>query len=479
MRHLQFRLLSLSLRQCQGCYARMNGLALMTAELRRAYARRMRRKRPQHLPLASALFAVACSGTGTPKPDASVEVARPDLAADAPKEVGRSDLVADAPRDVESDADRPSNCVDLAWKGTRISGAVGFWQRRLYAFSTAGTDLTEASISIDDGSSSITKRSMSPTLTGLGTHDGRFLAGARDGEAFTVITGDLGDPRVSQSSFAIPEGMGVTPNVDFVAWDGEAFNMELGSSGFYTWALRLNPDGSVKQPLSKYGMLVDASYEGYDLGYKISTSAKSGVTYLFAATYQRQITGHTRDGTLLSWIPAGGVLTLPLFLGPPYYDMGIISSGGATSPTVSADDQGGAWIAWWQETNRLHNLLGVQHIAADGVLGTPLWFDEYASMAHTLLARTSESALLVMSSGHALYTFEVNGGKLSAARPLTEKQPAGSSNTVMYREMQIVSDGGTDWLVMDQPTEWSMTVRILKIAPGCVYPTYPAEALTP
>ncbi len=44
--------------------------------------------------------------------------------------------------------------------------------------------------------------------------------------------------------------------------------------------------------------------------------------------------------------------------------------------------------------------------------------------------------------------------------------------------MQLLSDGTTDWLVMQQGTQRTVAVRVLKIAPGCVYPTHPTELLT-
>jgi hypothetical protein len=415
------------------------------------------------LPLIAALFALACSGAKAPQPDGAI---------------GKPDLAGDVPRIASSDA-LPHGCVDLAWKGTRIGGGTGFLDRRLYAFWMSGNDFMEASIATHDGSSSVTKRSLQSVapITGAGTHDGRFLAGTRDGQKFTVLTGDLGVPEFSKTSFDVPAELGITPNVDSVAWDGEAFNMELDSVDFSTWAVRLNPDGSVRQPPTKYGLMVDASYEGYDLGYKISTNATSGATYLFSATYPRNITGHTRDGKRLSWIPDEGVLTLPLFSGPPYDSMGISSSGGAARPTVSADDQGGVWIGWKQSTNRAHSLFGIQHIAADGASGPAMWFDKFGSMAHSLLARSSERALLLASNGYELYLCDVNGDKLSEPRLLTEEQPYGSASVVIYREMQLVSDGSTDWLIMDQPTQWAMAVRVLKIVPGCVYPTYPTQLL--
>jgi hypothetical protein len=149
-------------------------------------------------------------------------------------------------------------------------------------------------------------------MTAAGAHDGQFLAGAHDGQAFSVIAGILGDPGFTKTSFESPEDLGVTPSINFVAWDGEAFNVELHAVGRSTWAVRLNPDGSVKQPPTKYGLMADSSYEGYDLGYKISTNATSGVTHLFSATYERMITGHTRNDKRLPW---GGRIVPAVLLG--------------------------------------------------------------------------------------------------------------------------------------------------------------------
>jgi hypothetical protein len=415
------------------------------------------------LPLAAALFALACAGAKAPQPDGAI---------------GKPDLVGDLQRIASSEVARSGDCVDLAWNAYPIRGGAGLWNGRIYVFWEAAIGLAETSIRTDGSGLSTTKRQGTGPVTGAGTHDGQFLAGARDGQVFSVLTGALADPQFSKTSFEIPAAIGITPAVDFVAWDGEAFNMELDSVDKSTWAVRLNPDGSVKLPPTKYGLMLDSSSEGYDLGYKISTNATSGVTYLFSATYPRNITGHTRDGKRLAWIPAEGVLTLPLYSGPPYDSMGISSSGGATRPAVSTDDQGGAWISWDQSTNRTPaDLLGIQHIAADGAFGPTIWFGEIGSMAYSLLARDSESALLVFSNGHGLYTCDVNGDKISPPRHLTEQQPAGSGDLVDYREMQLLADGTTDWLVMQQGTQRTVAVRVLKIAPGCVYPTYPTELL--
>ncbi len=305
-------------------------------------------------------------------------------------------------------------------------------------------------------------------------HDGVFLAGTRSKDGYPVVTGALGDPEFSETSFVVPADADID-SVDFIAWDGEAFSMELDSSDKSTWAVRLNPDGSVRQPPTKYGLMVDSSYAGYDLGYKISTNATSGVTYLFSANFLRSITGHTRDGQRLSWISEEGVLTLPLYSDT---DRGIDPDGGAAVPAVSTDDSGGAWIAWKQSTSRAHSLLGIQHIAADGVLGPTVWFEHFGSMTHALLARSPERALLLTSNMYELYLSDVNGDQISEPRLLTVEQPYGLAERVDYREMQLLSDGTTDWLVMEQGTQRTVAVRVLKIAPGCVYPTHPTELLT-
>jgi hypothetical protein len=434
------------------------------------YALCMRLEELKLVPLTGTLFALACSGAGGPQPDGAT---------------GKTDLPGDAQRNPGSDVTRPRGCVDLAWNAYPIRGGAGLWNGRLYVFWPAGKELAETSIATDGGGLSTTKRQVFPVgtddrtkfLPSAGTYAGGYLAAAQALDTFLVVTGVLGEPGFSTTPLEISGDLGIR-SADIIAWDGEAFNVELDSSDFSTWSVRLNPDGSVKQPPTKYGLMVDSSYEGYDLGYKISTNAISGVTYLFSATYPRNITGHTRDGKPLAWIPAEGVLTLPLYSGPPYSDKGIDSAGGATHPAVSADDQGGAWIAWTQSTNREHSLLGIQHIAADGALGRTMWYETTWSMAHSLLARSPDRALLLTSNAYELYLCDVIGDKLSEPRLLTVEQPHGLAETVDYREMQLLSDGSTDWLVMQQGTRSTVAVRVLKIAPGCVYPTHPTELLT-
>jgi hypothetical protein len=420
----------------------------------------MRLPHPRPLSLAAAFFALACTGTAAPQPDGA-----------------------------SADGFRSRDCVDLAWNAYPVRGGASLWNGRLYVFwyalGMAVDELAETSIATNGGSLSTIKRQVFPAgtdpntrfLPSAGMHEAGYLAAAQARDTFLVVAGALGKPEFSVASLEFSADLGIR-TADFIAWDSEAFNMELDSSDKTTWAVRLNPDGSIKQSPTKYGLMLDSSYAGYDLGYKISTNSTSGVTYLFSATFERDITGHTRDGKLLPWIPAEGVLTLPLFTGSPYQEMGISDIGGATRPTVSTDDQGGTWIGWKQSTNRDHSLLGIQHIAMDGALGPTVWFDKFGSMAHSLLARSPERALLLASNGYEMYLCDVAGGKLSEPRLLTEEQPYGSAEVVDYREMQILTDGNTDWLVMQQGTQSTVAVRVLKIALGCVYPTHPTELLT-
>jgi len=266
--------------------------------------------------------------------------------------------------------------------------------------------------------------------------------------------------------------IGVTTHV---AWDGEAFTIDLRDGGTLL-TTRRSPDGELLLAPVEFGVMGALSYVGYDLGYKSSTNPVSGRTFVFSADTGRTLAGHERSGERIAWIPESGALDLPA---PPCDGSdgwGVVCEAGAGLPAVAADPEGGVWLAWSQSTVRTPAVIGgVQHYDAEGNAGPFLWFrtpegDRGGMDTSALFAYSSSRALLVASSGSALYAFEVDGDEVSEARVVTTHVPEPTA-IEGYRELELLSDGGDlTWLVFEQ----DQRIRSLRIAPGCVYPPDPA-----
>ena len=262
-----------------------------------------------------------------------------------------------------------------------------------------------------------------------------------------------------------------------VAWDGEAFTLDVRDDTTLV-TLRRSESGEVVLPPTPFGTVGALSYVNYDSGYKSSTNPVSGRTYVFDAGGSRWLAGHERSGETIAWIPELDAIELE----PPPCDgsdgWGVVCGTGAGKPAVAADPEGGVWVAWHQSTVRELSLVGgVQHYDADGNAGPFIWFrtpegDRGAAENAALYAYSATRALLVSSSGTALYAFDVEGSTISEARALTDHVPNPTLNEG-FRELVLLRDeSDLTWLVFEQDTR----IRALKVAPGCLYPTHPDPA---
>jgi len=297
---------------------------------------------------------------------------------------------------------------------------------------------------------------------------------------FALMNEDYGINHVAEPEGVMteldPEGedLGVTTHV---AWDGEAFTIDL-RNGSTLYTVRRSPSGELVLPPTEFGGMGALSYVSYDSGHKSSTNPVSGRTFSLEAGGSRWLAGHERNGERVPWIPEAG----SVMLAPPPCDgsdgWGVVCEAGAGLPAVAADPEGGVWVAWSQSTVRELSVVGgVQHYDADGNPGPFIWFrtpegDGGGAGNAAIHAFSASSALLVSSSGAALYAFDIEDSTISEARAITDF--VDSPYIEGFRELVLLRDdnSGLTWLVFDQDAR----IRALKVAPGCVYPPDPDPA---
>jgi len=240
-----------------------------------------------------------------------------------------------------------------------------------------------------------------------------------------------------------------------VAWDGEAFTIDL-LNGSTLYTVRRSASGEAVLPPTEFGGMGALSYVNYDSGYKSSTNPVSGRTFSLEAGSSRWLAGHERNGERIPWIPETG----SVMLAPPPCDgsdgWGVVCEAGAGLPAVAADPEGGVWVAWSQSTVRELSVVGgVQHYDADGNPGPFIWFrtpegDGGGAGNAAIHAFSASSALLVSSSGAALYAFDIEDSTISEARAITDF--VDSPYIEGFFELVLLRDDNSDltWLVFDQ-----------------------------
>jgi hypothetical protein len=278
--------------------------------------------------------------------------------------------------------------------------------------------------------------------------------------------------RVGESAFYatadVPEGPGASPIVAHTAaaWDGEAFALHAwGSEPRVTLHVaRVDDQGSVLLPFTEYGLTANAA-PGLG-GHATSTSAESGRTYVFDAAGEKLLSGHLRDGARLPGTEAG-----PMVLVHPD-DNGM----NARLGRVSAEGDG-AWLSWWQFTltpsDSPVEIWVVRFDSVAGALGKaavvpvqPFGTAGGGISSWALLSR-GESVVVFGASDSDIYRFDYDGTTLgSPERTLVD------GKYLDIREMEAVEHEGTQWLMYAQSSAPSY-LRVLKVAPGCVYPGSP------
>ena len=372
-----------------------------------------------------------------------------------------------------------SGCVDCAWEAERFRGGAALIDGELtitWGNRSAGEgEPLVMTTGVLEASGEVTARVAREGIPG-GWMDAMGYSPSGDLVA-ALWSSELGFGEASGPELTLttidPAGADVGETTH-VAWDGEAFTIDLRDGGTLL-TTRRSPDGEPLLAPVEFGVMGALSYVGYDLGYKSSTNPVSGRTFAFSADTGRTLAGHERSGERIAWISESGALDLPA---PPCDGSdgwGVVCEAGAGFPAVAADPEGGVWLAWSQSTVRTPAVIGgVQHYDADGNAGPFLWYstpeDGGAPLTSALLARSATEALLVVSTGNALYAIEIAAEELSAAVALTGFVP-NDPVTEGYRELELLSDGGDlTWVVFEQ----DQRLQSLRLAPGCVYPPDPA-----
>jgi len=157
-----------------------------------------------------------------------------------------------------------------------------------------------------------------------------------------------------------------------IGWDGEAFAVHscLNSTGD-VFVARVSPEGEVLLPLTKYG---DAySGGGRPLGYRMSTNAESGMSYVFDTPgFGRGLGGHDRSGRSVVWAPDVSMdLVIP--------ELNISADRDATDQGLSAEPGGGVWTAWSQGDVNGNDQQVVAHVTVDGEIDQAVVYATYDS----------------------------------------------------------------------------------------------------
>jgi hypothetical protein len=135
-----------------------------------------------------------------------------------------------------------------------------------------------------------------------------------------------------------------TGDVTDIAWDGEAYAVHSKSHSGEIVVTRVDGDGQVVLPHHVYGTTPSAG--GMAMGYRVSTNPIAGTTFLLdapAGLPGRFLSGHHRSGESFSW-----AMTTPLNVVIP--ELNVIDETFADYVGIAADEEGGAWTSWDQDT---------------------------------------------------------------------------------------------------------------------------------
>lgn len=312
----------------------------------------------------------------------------------------------------------------------------------------------------------------SSTLTAFLTNWGLDPEKYADGYLYIVDNGETKEVGL--------DPMGTLIGAVHVAWDGEAFVVhgygglpELADvPGYPLWMMRVSESGDVIQDWTLFGSTPSVGYG--DLGFKVSTDANSGYTYVFDAAGGAYLNGHDRQGN-------------PLARVQNYHAVDLLEglSAYASQPAIASDEQG-AWIGFnYDQEFRVvrvdRNGDAVSDILAGKILEDDArgWFSGYALISHS-----PTEAVLVASSGARLYTYPVTREAIGTPNIVYEvtkfhKAPAGFTYPALVTAMGMsgVSAAGHDYVAFTTASEQSASVlRVLQVDPGCTYEAWPPEA---
>jgi hypothetical protein len=300
-----------------------------------------------------------------------------------------------------------------------------------------------------------------------GRDDGTFVVGYEYAENKKlpprVSLGRLGEGEVYKT-IVVP----ANPDPTLIAfntaagWDGEAFAVHAYGAPpqFTLHVARLDEQGSVLLPFTQFGQTAEAAQPGYLLGHRTSTNATSGRTFVFDGDVV-QVSAHDRAGAALPFSPT--------VLAPPGAPEGSVNTGG-----VSVDDSGGAWFVY-SRIAQIDRALEIVHVDTKGAIdryfeARPPKSDLGYFGVQAVAARES-SSVIVSATYYGVYSLSADAAGASKPTLLVD----GLNTEHDLRDMELIDSDGETWLSYSENGAKSY-LRILKVAPGCVYPPYAPNA---
>jgi hypothetical protein len=217
---------------------------------------------------------------------------------------------------------------------------------------------------------------------------------------------------------------------------------------------RLDEHGSVLLPFTQFGQTAEAAKPGYSLGHRTSTNAQSGRTFVFDVA---RVNAHERLGAALPFSPTE--------LKPAGAPEGLLSTG-----AVAADDSGGAWFAY-SRIDQIDRALEIVHVDPEAAIDR--YFEARppkSDIGHFRLqavAARKDTALLVSATHYGVYS--LGAGTSGASQPTLLVEGLNAEHDL--RDMELIDSDGETWLSYSENSATSY-LRILKVAPGCVYPAF-------
>ncbi|MBK7586725.1 MAG: hypothetical protein IPI67_41880 [Myxococcales bacterium] len=291
-------------------------------------------------------------------------------------------------------------------------------------------------------------------------------------EGTTLTTGALMvDLTGSKPEKFVPLYSGSVP-IPHVAWDGEAFALHLwGSSGLEV--SRISEAGELLLPPSYFGVSA-----GVLPDLNLSTDAVSGVSFAVSGRFEKVpwVSAHTRDGSPVTGTEALGGTILPV-----QGDLG-----GAVSVAFNAvrGVPGGALVAWSLAGGGSEAMVVVQRIdsalaaSGDVVLVKPTQYQGANEEKDWLTIQdrpegwwVGASGPLFLESVRFAQATSVNVENLSSFELIENGQ-----KILDFRHLGSASYNDELWLGFVDYTESNsgelyQPYRIVRILPGCVYPS--------
>jgi hypothetical protein len=246
-------------------------------------------------------------------------------------------------------------------------------------------------------------------------------------------------------------------DVAYVGWDGEAFavHSEDNATG-EVFVTRVSPSGQVVLPQTPYGRTTSPG-----VSYRMSTSSVSGMSYLFDATgFNRFVSGHDRVGTPLPWAyPTPLNVTVP---------GAVKMDDSAFYPGVSADEEGGVWVAWVTYGLGGGFVRAAAHLNASGVADAQFFLPVSSGQDSAAVGALSAATVWIADSdSYDILKAEYQNGVLGPVENLVlGPYGRGSSNAWWPDKLSGLNWNDERWMSFTEPNN---ILHVVKVKPGCVY----------